>query len=186
MVERVGAIASVRANTAATADLIETGLVAVHEVQAWCDAQQAGLVAQLDGIDSFPEQRIANASKTSLSNAAKTTERSKTLTTTPKLADALGDGAITGDHIDAVTRAAKKLDASKRPELLKRANALAEVAKAGTVEQFTRRLDLETKRLQDDDGLDRLARQRRNVRARTWSMLMACGTCRSSSTPSPA
>ena len=34
--------------------------------------------------------------------------------------------------------------------------------------EFTRRLDLETKRLQDDDGLDRLARQRRNVRARTW------------------
>ena len=168
VVERVGAIASVRANTAATADLIESGLVAVREVQAWCDAQHAGLVEALAGVDSFPEQRVAKASKKSLSNAAKTTERSATLTKTPKLADALGDGAITADHVDAVTRASKKLDAAKRPELLKRANALAEVAKAGTVEQFTRRLDLETKRLQDDDGLDRLARQRRNVRARTW------------------
>ena len=168
VVERVEAIASVRANPSADADLIEAGLVAVREVQAWCDAQQAGLVGQLDGIDSFPEQRIATASKTSLSNATKTTERSKTLTTTPKLADALDDGAITADHIDAVTRAANRLDASKRPALLQRANALAEVAKAGTVEQFTRRLDLEAKRLQEDDGLDRLARQRRNVRARTW------------------
>ena len=168
MVERVGAIASVRANTAATADLIESGLVAVREVQAWCDAQHAGLVEALAGVDSFPEQRIAKASKKSLSNAAKTTERSATLTKTPKLADALGDGAITADHVDAVTRASKKLDAAKRPELMKRANALAEVAKAGTVEQFTRRLDLETKRLQEGDGLDRLARQRRNVRARTW------------------
>ena len=163
MVERVGAIASVRANAAATADLIESGLVAVREVQAWCDAQHAGLVGQLEGVDSFPEQRIAKASKKSLSNAAKTTERSATLTKTPKLADALDDGAITADHVDAVTRASKKLDTTKRPELLKRANALAEVAKAGTVEQFTRRLDLETKRLQDDDGLDRLGRQRRNV-----------------------
>ena len=168
VVERVGAIASVRANTAATADLVESGLVAVREVQAWCDAQHAGLVSQLAGVDSFPEQRIAKASKNSLAQAAKTTERSTTLTKTPKLADALDDGAITADHVDAVTRASKKLDASKRPELLKRANALVEVAKAGTVEQFTRRLDLESKRLQDDDGLDRLARQRRNVRARTW------------------
>ena len=168
VVERVGAIASVRANPAATADLIESGLVAVREVQAWCDAQHAGLVEALAGVDSFPEQRVAKASKKSLSNAAKTTERSATLTKTPKLADALGDGAITADHVDAVTRASKKLDAAKRPELMKRANALAEVAKAGTVEQFTRRLDLETKRLQDDDGLDRLGRQRRNVRARTW------------------
>ncbi len=127
-----------------------------------------GSSQQLAGVDSFPEQRIAKASKNSLAQTAKTTERSTTLTKTPKLADALDDGAITADHVDAVTRASKKLDAAKRPELLKRANALAEVAKAGTVEQFTRRLDLETKRLQDDDGLDRLARQRRNVRARTW------------------
>ena len=168
VVERVGAIAAVRADSAARVDLIEAGLVAVREVQAWCDAQHAGLVTQLQGLDSFPEHRIAKASKKSLGHAAKSTERSKTLTKTPNLADALNDGAITADHIDAVTRAAKKLNANKRSELLDRANALVDVAKAGTVDEFTRRLDLETNRLQDDDGLDRLARQRRNVRARTW------------------
>jgi hypothetical protein len=168
VVERVGAIASVRANAAAGAELIEAGLVAVREVQAWCDAQHAGLVAQLAGVDSFPEQRIAKASKKSLHNAAKTTERSKTLAKTPKLADALDDGAITADHVDAVTRASKKVDASKRGELIKAADNLAEVAKAGTVDEFSRRLDLETKRLQEDNGLDRLGRQRRNIRARSW------------------
>jgi hypothetical protein len=51
---------------------------------------------------------------------------------------------------------------------LDRANALVDVARAGTVDEFARRLDLEVNRLQDDDGLDRLARQRRNVRARSW------------------
>jgi hypothetical protein len=168
VVERVGAISAVRANSSASADLIESGLVAVREVQAWCDAQHAGLVEQLGHIDSFPEQRIAKASKKSLGQAAKTTERSKTLAKTPQLADALGDGAITGDHIDAVTRASKKLDTTKRGELLDRANALVDVATAGTVDEFARRLDLEVNRLQDDDGLDRLARQRRNVRARSW------------------
>ena len=168
VVERVGAIASVRADSCAGADLIESGLVAVREVQAWCDAQHAGLVERLGHVDSFPEQRIAKASKQSLGQAAKTTERSKTLTKTPKLAHALDDGAVTGAHIDAVTRASKKLDATKRGELLDRANALAEVAKAASVEEFARRLDLETKRLEDDDGMDRLARQRRNMRARSW------------------
>lgn len=168
VVERVGAIAAVRADSAASMDLIEAGLVAVREVQAWCDAQHAGLVTQLEGIDSFPEQRIAKASKKSLGHAAKSTERSKTLTKTPNLAGALNDGAITADHIDAVTRASKKLNADKRGELLERANALVDVAKAGTVDEFARRLDIEANRLQDDDGLDRLARQRRNVRARSW------------------
>ena len=168
VIERVERIASVRSNPAASAETISSGLVAVREVQAWCDAQHAGLATQLAGVDSFPEQRIAKASKKSLHQAAKTTERSKTLSKTPRLADALDDGAITADHIDAVTRASKKLDASKRGELINAADKLAEVAKAGTVDEFARRLDLETKRLQDDDGLDRLARQRRNVRARSW------------------
>ena len=54
VVERVERIAGVRSNPAAGADLIETGLVAVREVQAWCDAQHAGLVARLREVDSFP------------------------------------------------------------------------------------------------------------------------------------
>ncbi|HUV17939.1 MAG TPA: HNH endonuclease, partial [Ilumatobacteraceae bacterium] len=76
VIERVERIASVRTNPAAAVDLIESGLVAVREVQAWCDAQHAGLVEQLGRVDSFPEQRIAKASKKSLGQAAKTTERS--------------------------------------------------------------------------------------------------------------
>jgi hypothetical protein len=168
VIERVERIVSVRSDHAAGADLIETGLVAVREVQAWCDAQHAGLVARLREVDSFPEQRIANASKQSLGQAAKSTERSATLGATPRLAGALGDGAITSGHVDAVTRASKQLDTAQRDELLARADRLAEVAKAGTVEEFSRRLALETKRLQEGDGIDRLERQRRNARVRSW------------------
>jgi hypothetical protein len=168
VVERVGVIAAVRAESSAGADVIESGLVAVREVQAWCDAQHAGLVARLREVDSFPEQRVAKASKTSLGQAAKSTERSATLGRTPRLAGALDDGAITADHVDAVTKASKRLDPTKRGELIERADALVDVAKAGSVDEFTRRLGLETKRLQDGDGLDRLERQRRNARARSW------------------
>ena len=168
VVERVERIVSVRANPAADTDLIQTGLVAVREVQAWCDSQHAGLVAQLREVDSFPEQAVAKASKQSLGQAAKTTERSKTLHATPNLAGALDDGAITAEHVDAVTRASKKLDGTKRAELITRADRLVDVAKAGTVDEFARRLDLEAKKLQEGDGIDRLERQRRNARARSW------------------
>ncbi len=168
MVERVGAIAAVRSDSSAGADAIESGLVAVREVQAWCDAQHAGLVARLRDVDSFPERRIANASKKSLNQATKSTERSATLQQTPRLAGALDDGAITADHVDAVSRATKQVDPAKRNELIERADALVDVAKAGSVDDFARRLELETKRLQEGDGLDRLARQRRSARARSW------------------
>jgi hypothetical protein len=168
VVERVERIADVRADRAAAAELISSGLVAVREIEAWCAAQHAGLVAQLRAVDAFPEKRIADAAKGSLGQASKATERSTTLESTPRLAGALGDGAITAGHIDAVTRATRKLDAGRRHELLERADRLAAVATAATVDEFARRLDLEAKRLQDDDGSERLERQRRAARARTW------------------
>ncbi len=168
VVERVEHISAARANPAADAAIIKSGLVAVREVRAWCDAQHAGLVRSLRSVDSFPEQTVAAASKMSLGQAAKSTERSATLDATPKLAGALDDGAITAEHIDAVTRASKKLDGAKRVELIRRADALSDVATAGTVDEFARRLDLEAKRLQEGDGLDRLERQRRNARVRSW------------------
>jgi hypothetical protein len=168
VIERVEHISAVRSDPGADGDLVGSGLVAIREVQAWCDAQHAMLVARLREVDSFPEQRIAAASKTSLGQAVKTTERSATLAITPTLAEALGDGAITAGHVDAVTKASKRLDGARRGELLERADSLAAVASAATVEEFSRRLELETRRLQDDDGIDRLARQRRNARARSW------------------
>jgi hypothetical protein len=115
VVERVGHISAVRSNPTADADLVQSGLVAIREVQAWCDAQHAGLVARLRDVDSFPEQRIAKASKKSLGQAAKATERSTTLAKTPNLAEALDDGAITADHVDAVTRASSSSTAPSRP-----------------------------------------------------------------------
>jgi hypothetical protein len=168
IVERVEHITAVRRDAAADGDRIQAGLVSVRQIQAWCDAQHAGLVAQLRGVDSFPEKRIADASKRSLGHATKSTERSATLEATPRLTEALTNGAITADHVDAVTRASKQLDGPQRRELVTRADQLAEVAKAANVEAFARRLDLEAKHLRDDDGIDRLQRQRRNTRARSW------------------
>ncbi len=165
--ERVRQIVAVRDDAAACDDLIESALVAVREVQAWADAQHAVLVAKLSA-DSFAEARIAKASKTSLGAAVKVTQRATTLAATPRLAGALGDGATTAAHIDVVTRAAGQLPAGQREQLLAHADALVAVAAVSTPEQFARRVAIEVKRIQADDGLDRLARQRRNVRVSTW------------------
>ena len=168
MIERVEHIAAVRSDPAADAALISSGLVAIREVRAWLDAQQAGLVTSLRQVESFAEKTIAEAAKTSLGAASKTTERSATLTATPKLAEALEDGAITADHVDAVTRASKKLDAGQRKELFERVDQLGDVAAAATVDEFRRRVELEASRLQTDDGMDRLERQRRATRVSSW------------------
>ena len=49
-----------------------------------------------------------------------------------------------------------------------RADDLVDVARAGTGDEFARRLELKAKPIQDNDGTDRLQRQQRNARARSW------------------
>ena len=168
VVERLGRIAEVRASAAADAATVQSGLVAVREARAWLDAQHAGLVAQLQQVSSFPEATIAEADRTSVGAATKSTERSETLSATPKLAEALADGAVTAAHVDELTRTSKRLDPGQRDELFDRADALVAVAAAGTVDEYRRRLELEATRLQSGDGLDRLERQRRATRLSTW------------------
>ncbi len=165
--ERVERIVAVRDDVSASDDLIESGLVAVREVQAWADAQHAVLVAKLSS-DGFAEARVANAAKSSIGAAVKSTRRAATLAATPRLAEVLGDGQTTAGHVDALTRAASQLPVAQRGELFERVDALAAVAAASTVEQFARRVAVEARRIQADDGLDRLERQRRSVRASSW------------------
>jgi hypothetical protein len=168
VIERVGRIESVCADVAADADAVQAALVAVREINGWLEARKGALIGRLNAVSSFPESAIADADRCSLGAAGKTKERSQTLGATPNLADALEDGAITAGHIDAVTRTSKSLDADQRDDLLAAADELADVAASATVDEFRRRLELEAKRLQRGDGMDRLDRQRRATSLRTW------------------
>jgi hypothetical protein len=81
----------------------------------------------------------------------------------------LDDGWVTSGHVDAVTRTSKRLDPDQRDRLFERADALASVTANATVDEFTKRLDLEAKRLDTTDGEAPLDRQRRAARVRTWT-----------------
>jgi hypothetical protein len=169
VVERVERIASVRTDAAADSVAVRGAMVAARETKAWVDAQLAGLIGQLSALEAFPEAAIAETSKCSLRDANKERERADTLAETPSMAGALDDGAITAGHVDAVTRGSKKLDEAQRDEFIERVESLVDVAAAGTVDQFSKRLELEIRRLQSESGDDRLTRQRKNVRVSTWT-----------------
>ena len=165
---RAQRIADVRADPASDLGSVRSALTDAEKLRAWVEAQISALVQRLDVIDVFPEATIAETSRCSLGSAGATKQRSETLASTPSLADALGDGLITPGHVDAVTRGSKKLEPEDRDEFFGRVEALVEVAAAGNVEQFSRRLALEVKNLQRDSGEDRLARQKRSTRLSEW------------------
>jgi hypothetical protein len=173
VIERVERLAGLDAGTAASPSgskhELEAGLVAARELDAWVEARRSAIVTQLATVDAFPESTIAAASKTSIGKAANITGRAHTLTATPALAEALGDGTVTAGHVDAVTRAGKQLDEQQRAALFDRVEQLVDVACAGTVDEFAKRVKLEARRIEASDGIDRYERQRRNTRLSTWT-----------------
>ena len=146
---------------------VEAALVAARELSGWVEARRATLIGRLAAVSSFPEATIADADRTSIGAASKARDRADTLAAMPRLAESLGDGATTAGHIVAVTRAANRAG-EHRDELLERVDALADVAAAATVAEVARRVDLEAKRLERDDGEAKLERQRRATRLRSW------------------
>ncbi len=170
VVERVRTICAVRADDRSDTASIESALRASTQLRSWLASSDAELTTRLAPQVSFPEQTIADCTRSSLGDAAKARERSETLGAIPSLADALDRADVTSAHVDAITRAGKSLDDDQqRSELHQRVANLIDVAAAATVEEFRRRLGREVKAIQRDEGIDRLERQRRNTRLRTWT-----------------
>lgn len=168
--ERVRTISQTRADRDAPPDQIRSALRATSQLRSWLAACEADLSRALSAHVSFPEKDVADCTRGSQRDAIATTDRSKTLASAPSMAAALERGAVTQGHVDAITKITKSLDDDEqRAELLERADRLTDVATAATVEEFRRRLALEAKSILRDDGVDRLERQRRAVRVRTWT-----------------
>ena len=167
--DRLRDVAAVRADDGAGRASIEAALRASSQIRSWLASADAVLTARLATQVSFPEKAIADCTRSSVSDAAKAKERSDTLGAVPSFADALEAADVTPAHVDAITRAGKPLAGDQRSELFDRVAALVDVASAATVDEFRRRLALEVRSIQADDGLARLERQQRASRVRTWT-----------------
>lgn len=154
---------------AAPADL-KAALKASVEVQSFVAARRAELVRALgEHPTSFPEATIAETSGCSLGAATKEKERAETLDAAVAMAEALSDGAITPGHVDALTRATRHLDNDATATLLDDDDGLAAAAAARSIADFDAFVKRRAKRLDQSDGEERLDRQRRATRLRTWT-----------------
>jgi hypothetical protein len=170
VIEQVRRIAAVRADEHADRAALEEALQDVGRMQSWLAASKAHLTSKLAAQVSFPEQTIADCTRGSTRDAIRDKERADTLDAAPSMADALDDARVTQGHVDELTRATKQLDGDQRNELFDRldSHGLVDIAAVATIEEWRRRLAMEIKQLQRDDGMDRLQRQRRNTRLRSW------------------
>ena len=170
VLSQVQHVAGVRADGAAEREHVEAALRGVGRLEAWLAGTKAALVSKLATQVSFPEKTLADCTRSTTRDAINDKARADTLGEAPLLARALDDARVTSGHVDEVTRATRSLDDDQRVELFGRLDTgLLDVAAAATIAEWRRRLALEVKNIQRDDGFDRLARQQRATSLRTWT-----------------
>ncbi len=169
-IERLDTVISTTRSPDAATATISRALAASAALTSFLAAQEAELVRMLRAVPgSFPEATIADATRCSLNDASRQTDRAATLGHADAMADALSDGAIAPGHVDALTRAGRQLDDQQRAELFDQHEQLAADASATTVGDFNDLLKKKVKDLRRESGEERLGRQRRNTRLRTWT-----------------
>jgi hypothetical protein len=148
--------------------VLEAALVSVGRVRGWLDAFELRVARRLEDVVSFPEKVIADAGRCELRSGERVVQRARIAVQAPVFEEALEAGRVTSGHVDVVGRALRQLDPDGRVRLLADADRLVATAASVTVEEFGRRLRREVARLATDSDEERLARQRRATRLRTW------------------
>jgi Domain of unknown function (DUF222) len=136
-------------------------------VEVACARRLAELAATTPSLS--PEHDIAAATRRGIRHSNAIGARARTTSKVPELGDALADGDVSGEHVDAMTAAMNGLPAAHRDELASRGQRLALAASNTTPEEFRKILDNEARSIEADDGVERLKRQKRQVRLRTWT-----------------
>ena len=147
---------------------LDRAIADVARLLSWCQGQQLRLARRVSDLASFPEQALAGPGHIGLGTAARLLERVNTAEAAPQLGAAVADGSVSGEHLDALSRTLRAASPEIRDELIAGAEGLVGVAAVSTPEEFARRLRIEARRLQRDDGTSRFERQCRDTRLRSW------------------
>src|SRR3954463_15557030 len=167
--------ASLRSIVAATdlvdVDICRRELSHVRGVRGMLDAREVEVLARLDEltVDApaiFPEDELAKAARSSLTKAVKVRHRKDACQRVPELGAALAGGATTGDRVDVLANATIGLKPDELARVAAQGAVIADMAANGTPRQYRETVERIVGQARDDDGLGRLARQRRASRLR--------------------
>ncbi len=164
----VGRVAGVNAGCLDRA-VLSTAVSDLRVLKSWVEGREVAFAQQLAKVSSFPEKSLAEAGNTSVSNGGKLLKRAETAEAVPALGTSLGEGRVSGEHVDVLTRTLRDLQPAVREKLVEQGERLVELAEQTTPDEFRHHVREEARRLERDvDGLERLERQRRAIRCNSW------------------
>jgi hypothetical protein len=152
----------------ATLDESNVALAQVTRLSGWVESRRLAMVSRIGELSSFPEQHIAKSSRTSQRDATKVAKRAATAARSPELAASLAAGRVSGEHVDEVTKALGHVEPSVRDAFSKDLAKLLPIAEHGTPEEFGKAIRRAVDAANLVDGEERLAKQKRAARLRSW------------------
>ncbi len=169
-VSLVAGVPRVLIDTAEPAEILR-GLEALRRVRGRVDASEVALARRLAELTPLAERDVAAAAQREGRHGDRVRDRVETAGLVPVLGDAFDAGDVDGEHIDTVTKALRAAPVGVREGLAAAVSGMVgDVVSSGlTPQDLAQRLATETKRLEGDDGVARLDRQRRATRLRSWT-----------------
>ncbi len=147
------------------------GLEALRRVRGRVDASEVALARRLAELTPLAERDVAAAAQREGRHGDRVRGRVETAGLVPVLGDAFDAGDVDGEHIDTVTKALRAAPEGVREGLAAAvSDMVGDVVSSGlTPQDLAQRLAAESKRLEGDDGVARLDRQRLATRLRSWT-----------------
>lgn len=149
------------ADSSRCADLLRD----IKSVRGWLDATEARVSSRLTQLHaSAGAAPVADVHTrcggVSAAEGKRKDRRSKTLEEAPSFGDALADGVIGAEHVDALANATAKLDDEVKQSLLDESPDLLGAAASMSPDKFARHLRDRTRSMERDNGVERNQRQR--------------------------
>ena len=98
-------------------EVLVAAIATAARLRAWLDGRNVRMAARLAEVTTRPEQIVAQAARTSVRDADRVVERSRTVSAIPALGEALDNGTVSGGHVDAVGRVLRQLEPAHRDTL---------------------------------------------------------------------
>ncbi len=143
-------------------------LSSINKVQGWLSSTEARVTSRMRELHATSGCMPA-ADRHTLSGGVSSAEgkrkdrRSEAIDAAPSFGDALADGEIGAEHVDALANASAKLDDEVKEQLFGYEDELLAEAASMSPERFGRSVRERARRLERDQGLERNRRQRRDT-----------------------
>jgi hypothetical protein len=138
------------------------------QVRSWVDALEVEIAADAARLGEPAAELLTVGGRRKAREADAVIERAAVLESMPSMQEALAAGSVSAGHVDAVVRAAGRLDAEEREDLVDLAPELVAAAACESVEAFERDTRKLVQLLSRDGGLSRHERLRRQRSLRRW------------------